>query len=594
MNKSIRKIFFCTFLFITGVHLSQSQVPLFEWAKNIGDSAILDAKDVRIDLFGNVITCGHFDGKVDFDPGPDVQFYTSELGDGYVMKQDKDGNLIWAIQLGDTGFEHANALTVDYEGNIFVAGSLTGFQFDEIDIDGGDGVYMLHNYSSSDIFLLKLNSNGEIIWGTSAGAMSADHGHSIALDSDNNVYLAARVDGDLIVDHISGEIVLIDPVSANYSYYTAILKYDTNGNFQWARQLAGTNYVLPVDIAIDHLNNVAVAGNFNGITDFDPGPGTFNLGIPPQDNYNLFNLYVCKLNSDGYFLWAKAIMTGYGLDEYVGTLNLNCMTQDSMECLYLSGSFKSEIDFDPGEDEFLLTSAETENHAFLLKLNSSGEFEWARQIEGNGVSGMMAVAESSNQTIVMTGYFRGVFDFDLDEGIQLRTSDNANVLDIFVSAIDSVGNFSWFEQLIGGDFAYSQALACVDSLIYVAGYFNTACDFDPGYNVNMLNAHVVDVFVQKLINYPVDGPEPSVPAVIDFYSLYPIPSNTFITLSTSEIMDDAILMVYDVQGRIVANWSRVSGDKFVIDSAEFASGVYCLEIHQPEKELQRLKFIVAR
>lgn len=182
MNKSIHKIFFCAFLFIMGVHHGQSQVPLFEWAKNIGDSAILEAHDIQIDLFGNVISCGYFDGKADFDPGPDVRSYTSELSDGYVMKQDKDGNLIWAIQLGDAGFDYANALAVDNEGNIFVAGSLTGFQLDEIDIDGGDGVFMLHHYSSSDIFLLKLTSDGEIIWATSAGAMSADHGHSIALD----------------------------------------------------------------------------------------------------------------------------------------------------------------------------------------------------------------------------------------------------------------------------------------------------------------------------------------------------------------------------------------------------------------------------
>ena len=108
-----------------------------EWAKNFGNapqSIILPDIESAVDAFGNVYAVGGFRDSADFDPGPGIFNLTSNgFNDIFIQKLDSAGNLKWVKQIGGTGYEYAEALTLDDQGNIYISGSFE----DSLDFDPG-------------------------------------------------------------------------------------------------------------------------------------------------------------------------------------------------------------------------------------------------------------------------------------------------------------------------------------------------------------------------------------------------------------------------------------------------------------------------
>jgi len=73
-------------------------------------------------------------------------------------------------------------------------------------------------------------------------------------------------------------------------------------NFNWAKNFGGKLKEISYGITTDASGNVYTTGNFEGTSDFDPGPGTFNLTSKGD-----FDIYISKLDSKGNFVWAKSM-----------------------------------------------------------------------------------------------------------------------------------------------------------------------------------------------------------------------------------------------------------------------------------------------
>ena len=156
-----------------------------------------------------------------------------------------------------------------------------------------------------------------------------------------------------------------------------------DGDFIWARAMGGSINDFGYSIAVDITGNVYTTGHFYGTADFDPGPGTFNLsaaveGAPPYGS----DIFVSKLDSDGNFIWAKRM--GGSAEEWEEG---NDIIVDVTGNVYITGVFYGTADFDPGPGTFNLTSAGYRD-TFVSKLDSAGDFVWAKRIGGVGsVSG---------------------------------------------------------------------------------------------------------------------------------------------------------------------------------------------------------------
>jgi hypothetical protein len=190
--------------------------------------------------------------------------------------------------------------------------------------------------------------------------------------------------------------------------------------------------------------------------------------------------------------WAKSI-GGPGIDEgYSRAI-------DASGNVYITGFFNGTVDFDPGPGTFNLTAEIGYSHVFISKLDASGNFLWAKSMDGHyqGVSRSIAVDASGN--VYTAGTFSGTADFDPSPGTYNLAS--AGLDNIFISKLDASGNFLWAKSTGIGYLNNAVNSIAVDasSNVYLIGAFTGTMDFDPGPGTfNLTSAGLGDIFVSKL------------------------------------------------------------------------------------------------
>ena len=263
-------------------------------------------------------------------------------------------------------------------------------------------------------------------------------------------------------------------------------------NFQWAKQMGDISNDRAHSVAIDAAGNVYTTGRFEGMVDFDPGAGTYNLTSAGWED-----VFVSKLNSSGTFVWAKQL-GGANFDV------ANSIAVDAAGNIYTTGSFLGTSDFDPGLGVYNLTSIGS-GDIFVSKLNSSGAFVWAKNFGGAGSGNdAKSIAVDATGNVYTTGYFDSIVDFD--PGISAYNLSAVGAyggsVDVFISKLNASGNFVWAKQIGGGTNSGSIGNSItVDAAgnVYSTGWFADIVDFDPGVGVyNIASSGTQDIFVSKL------------------------------------------------------------------------------------------------
>lgn len=148
--------------------------------------------------------------------------------------------------------------------------------------------------------------------------------------------------------------------------------------------------------------------------------------------------------------WAKSIG---GTDHDYG----NSIAIDADGNIYTTGTFSGTVDFDPGPGTYNLTSAGV-MAIFISKMDSSGNFIWAKQF--SDVNGVKAASQfitiDAFGSVYTTGHFQGTYDFNPGLGtFNLFSSQRG----IFISKLDTAGNFVWAKQMSGANDAYGYSIA---------------------------------------------------------------------------------------------------------------------------------------
>ncbi len=376
--------------------------------------------NIAIDSSGNVYTIGKFRDTADFDPGPEL-FNLTPLGssDAFISKLDSNGNFVWAKAIKGSLTVSGNGISVDALGNVYTTGHFYG----TVDFDPGIEPYNLESKGSQDIFISKLDSNGDFVWAKAIGETDIDSGKAISVDVSGNVYTIGVFSGTVDFDPGSGTTFNLENPGSQSIF---ISKFTSDGNFVWAKAIGGNNNDSGDDIAIDDTGNVYTTGFFQSTGDFDPGPGIFNLESAGYDD-----IFVSKLTSNGNFVWAKAI-GGNENDSGKG------IATDSSGNVYITGSFFETVDFDPGPGAFNLLSA-GDTDIFISKLDSNGDFVWAKAMGGEAYDEGEGISVDGYGNSYTTGYFFGTMDFDSGSGTSNLISTGE---DIFV--VHLIGSpFPW-------------------------------------------------------------------------------------------------------------------------------------------------------
>ncbi len=412
----------------------------FEWAHKTGTSVIATGAAVATDEHGNSYVTGTFFGQGTFG-----DFTLKAQGrDIYLAKYDRDGKVLWAKGIGGRADDFGNAVAVDKDGNCYLTGSFAFTMH--------LGTDSLVSHGQHDMFIAKYSSKGDLLWCKSAGGYYEDHVMSISLDNAGNSYLAGYFkdtmwygSGKMITGKgmssfniflakydAKGNVLWTKPITgANYAtqneglaiatdaggtiyvsgYYQSeanfetkkfttrgtnalfVAKYNTEGKEIWVKSSEGTlASVIGKGIALDKKGNSYIAGTFTSTASFDSISITSkNLGYP--------EMFLAKYNAAGNIQWVRS-SSGFG------TKAPYDVAVDAEGNPYVFGTFKDTAIFG-----HIILSGVGDEHIFLIKYNSKGEAEWAKQIGRHGAVLGKALSIDKQGNLYLTGNFSDTVEF---------------------------------------------------------------------------------------------------------------------------------------------------------------------------------------
>ena len=389
-------------------------------------------------------------------------------------------DLEWAVGYGSSSTDYGQGVVVDAAGNSYITGT---FQ-NTVDFDPGVGVVNLTATGGFDIFIQKLDPNGNLVWARQIGSHETDIGRGIAVDAAGNVYTTGYCRGNVDFDPGPGDFT----VSGSGTSDAFVVKLDNNGDFGWAYVLGSSSVDEGSDIEVDAAGNVYVTGHFRNTIDFDPGIGVFNL----TSNGNTDG-FVQKVDTDGNLLWA--INLGGGNVDRGRALDV-----DEFGDVYVAGEFSATVDFDPGAGIDNHTAVASRD-VFITKLSSTGNYLWTAAVGGGGFDTGYGLAIDGFGHVYATGVFSDTADFDPGPGVFELSEENINAP--FVLKLDTLGNFKWATTFEGSYSGIGVSIDTdIDGNVYSTGEFNGTFDFDPGPGVDNYSSAGgllgVDLFLHKM------------------------------------------------------------------------------------------------
>lgn len=236
-----------------------------QWIKtNNAETNFESAVGLSLSPSGEVYVCSNFFGTIQVENAS----LTANVGDydTFIAKYDNDGALIWTKKYGGIGFESANEITTDPQGNIYMAGSFTKTAF-----FGGNSI---NAGADSDAYVVKIDPTGSALWAKNSTEIEA-YGEALAVDDEGNVYLGGNTDDEGFLQ-----------------------KFDTDGNLDWSKVLISTSSLMASVYAIDigPLGNPYIAGSYFNLLEIDE---------TLIDGGSFEDAFFAKLDKQGVVKWAS-------------------------------------------------------------------------------------------------------------------------------------------------------------------------------------------------------------------------------------------------------------------------------------------------
>jgi hypothetical protein len=530
---------FFIFLIVLFLKFSIATSQTLQWAKQFGGAKSDIAFSNTIDIAGNSYITGYTD--------------TSSI-DIFICKLDSNGNILWNKIIGGMGVDASIHITTDSLCNIYVCGVFN----DSVDFDPGTGISSLISQSLGDAYLLKLDSGGNFVWVRQMGCHAFyENGSRFCKVNGPYIYWCGVFNDTLFYTAQSTSF----PVAISQGLIDIfIAKLNTAGNFIWTKSQGGLGSDGIVSVAIDDADNIITTGGFTGICDFNPD-STVNFDLTSLGNTDV---YVCKLDSGGNFIWVKQF----------GGVNFEVpceLVTDKAGNIFLAGVFEGIMDADPNSGIYNLVSNGNYDN-FILKLDSSGNMQWALSFGGTGLDVCNSLALDSSANIYTTGRFVDTVDFDPGMGVYNLVCNNS-FGDTFVNKIDSAGNLIWANQLVGTIDNMGNSIALDNNLnIYVAGNFSNSCDFDPSGNFYTLNSlGPYDAYLFKWSQ--------SLTGLHDTYtnSSVKVFPNPFAETVQINVIEKATVTISTITGQVILK-SNLSAGLHSINLSNHIGGTYLLNV----------------
>jgi hypothetical protein len=335
------------------------------WNKVWGDNQSY-ATAIAVDASNNVLVGGRVWDVVDFGGGP-----LGAPGEMrcFVVKLSPTGTHLWSRVTTGCASEGIRGIAVDSSGNALVTGRAGG----PVDFGGGP---LPHSMGGVDMYVIKLDPNGNQLWGKDFGK---DFAQSLF-----EAKVSANAAGEVF---LAGDNALYDfgggPVNGKFF----VVKLKADGTFVWSKGIKvqdGNTILVEADTAGGAVASVYFLSNA------DAGLGSFSAQ---------YGSYVARFDSGGNPIWGKGLAGGNTISD---------LLVDSAGTIYLGGGFSGTIDFGAGPYSSL---GPNDEDAFLARLDSSGSPIGAKVVAGAGTPSVFSFGLAPSGNVIASGQYGGTVDF---------------------------------------------------------------------------------------------------------------------------------------------------------------------------------------
>ncbi len=380
------------------------------------------------------------------------------------MANGQNISLDWAKSMGGPEGDIPFSVIIDAAGCSYIGGIFAG----TADFDPGPNTVNLVSQGNNDIFIAKYDANGNYIWAHGIGSTGGDALNGLVIDASGYIYATGSFSGTVDFNPAGA----VANLSSNGNSDMFIAKFDTAGNYIWAKNAGGTGADDGADVTIDQSGNVHVTGSYSGTLYFGPTGSPNSLTAPSGQD-----CFFAKYDASGNYVWSKSI-GGSGMD------GVRDIKTDAVGNIYVTGRYEGSTDINPGPATANFSSNGNTDF-YVGKYTPAGDYIWGFSIGGIGHDepGNM-ILDDATGSIWITGFFNGTVDFNPGAGVAQLIATSMNNQDGFIAKYDTGGNYIIAKNIGGGSQMGigASALNTVGEL-YISGSFGGTVDFDPGTSV---------------------------------------------------------------------------------------------------------------
>ena len=505
------------------------------------------------------------------DFGKDVAI--DNLGNIYFTGMYKDSVAFGASTFVSHGDTDIFVVKYDNQGNLIWAQTAGGTEWDEVTdikvnqngevyICGGVkqncyfGNYYLQGNTQFDIFVAKMTIDGQWDWVESTGSSGMDAAYDLELDSNGNIYLTGYFMNTVYFG--------THQVVSNGEYDIFVAKLDANRTFVWAESAGGNNCDTGFSIAIKENDStqepdILVAGHFRHNSSF----GQYQSAAVGE-----FDMFYAKVSGSNGWEWVKT--AGSTERDYIYGIEF-----DSYANIYVAGGFHDSLAF---ENEYLLSDGFYD--AYVMKLDQTGNYLWSRTINGLGYEQIYTITVDDQDDVYAVGYAGA--NASVADSIPALISNNQG----FIVKYDSEGSVKTFKIVDPFDSSVSNIsgrLTCrgidvnSDGIVAIAG----TTEGDTFFDSNLINSSGgFDAFCSILRQSPTIFEEDDLNfSGKTLYANYPNPFNPETKIDYSIPADGNVtLEIFNIKGqRILTLVDKIEseGKHSVIWNGKDQSGANC-------------------
>jgi len=343
-----------------------------------------------------------------------------------------------------------------------------------------------------DIFLLKINLDGDFDWVHHFGSDASLNGIGLTIDNDENIYIGSCFKGSI---NFTADFPASDNSTFNNSLNNSndifISKIKTSGDYLWSYQLGGSGNDCIRDLVLDGSDNLIITGNFEDNLNFGSAWGTYDI----KTSNGLYDVFITKIDTNNTYQWTRNFG---GINHDVPYKIIHYKNNE----MYLAGYFSDEVNFSLNPSITDHKTAYGSTDIFILKFNSAGQYYWTKIFGGTGQDTVNSITADNDGNIYLGGSFFAEVNFGADFNINdLKTSSGSN--DAFITSINSDSNYNWTRQFTGTGNSYESIndLLYTKDILYIGGYSQTNINLGQDFSINdyQINQGSYDMWFTKII-----------------------------------------------------------------------------------------------